>query len=864
MKTMRTNKWVGTASGLCLMAMVTVAFGQTTVTRIPTLGGEQIQAKGLNNSGGVTGLSRTANNEQHAFLFSGGSMLDLMTLPDGFVSQATALNDAGDVVGDSDTVNGEVHAFLYHNGSMIDLDTPGSFFSTAAGVNGARDVIGQVFTPEFSFHAFLYRNGSMTDIGTLGGANTSVSPGPANLNASGDVVGESQTAGGQSRAFLYRNGSMTSLGILTGGTVSRAFAINDAGVIVGEADNSSGQLRAFVYQNGTMTALPTLGGSQGSAYAINATGQILGDSLVADDVDYHAFLYSNGTMTDLGTLGGTYSAGNDLNNLGHVVGEAENASTNVVPFLWRNGTMVDVNSLLPTNSGWLLFTAEFINDNGQIVGAGLHNGEFAYYVLTLGSENQPPVANAGADQTVECGSLTRLDGTASSDPDGDSLGFVWREGGVLLGNGAVLNVSLGSGTHVVTLTVTDPDNARSEDTVTITVVDTIAPAVSCPNSQSASADANCQAAVPDFASSAVALDDCSSPSTLIRSQSPAAGTLVGLGTHVVTVSVTDPSGNVGTCTTSFTVVDTTAPTGNCPDARTIGAGPECHAAVPDFTAGLLATDNCTPPSLLVKTQTPSAGTMVGLGSLEVRLTVRDAAGNESMCATMLHVVDNTAPSVSCPDGVTVEVEAECQATVPDFTASTMATDNCSEVVTKTQSPAAGTVVGRGTHVVTVTVTDAAGNHASCTTTFSVVDRTPPVITALSVSPNVLTTVNRDLVPVTVSVTATDNCDRAPVCRILSITSDEPVTGPSDNTSPDWEVPASGLTAQVRAERSNKGDGRTYTITVICTDASGNSSTGTVTVTVPGKKGGPGKDDALTGAAAKKALAALTSSKKKKK
>jgi hypothetical protein len=103
-----------------------------------------------------------------------------------------------------------------------------------------------------------------------------------------------------------------------------------------------------------------------------------------------------------------------------------------------------------------------------------------------------------------------------------------------------------------------------------------------------------------------------------------------------------------------------------------------------------------------------------------------------------------------------------------------------------------------------------------------------------VDPKVLTDMNRNMVPITVSVEATDNCDSAPVSRILSITSDEPVVGPTDHTSPDW-ILGDGLTAEVRAEASKKGDGRVYTITVICTDASGNSSTAATTVSVPGRK-----------------------------
>src|SRR5882724_5660704 len=75
----------------------------------------------------------------------------------------------------------------------------------------------------------------------------------------------------------------------------------------------------------------------------------------------------------------------------------------------------------------------------------------------------------------------------------------------------------------------------------------------------ASSGANCQAAVPNVLGQVVASDNCAAPGAIALSQSPVAGTLVGLGPHTITVTATDPSGNSATCGTLFTVVDTTAP-----------------------------------------------------------------------------------------------------------------------------------------------------------------------------------------------------------------------------------------------------------------------------------------------------------------
>jgi hypothetical protein len=193
--------------------------------------------------------------------------------------------------------------------------------------------------------------------------------------------------------------------------------------------------------------------------------------------------------------------------------------------------------------------------------------------------------------------------------------------------------------------------------------------------------------------------------------------------------------------------------------------------------------------------------------------------------------DAIAPSIVCPSPVTVSAGTNCTATV-DLRPRVTVTENSAAPVTITQSPSQTTQLGLGTHTLTFVATDAAGNQSgSCTTTVTVVDSTPPTITGVTPSQTQLWPPSGKLIPITVEVAATDNCSSSVTCEIVDITSNEPPTGGSDTTSPDWEI-TGPLSANLRAERSDSGVGRVYTITVRCTDDAGNVANRVGTVFVP--------------------------------
>jgi hypothetical protein len=117
------------------------------------------------------------------------------------------------------------------------------------------------------------------------------------------------------------------------------------------------------------------------------------------------------------------------------------------------------------------FTATLVVSDGKRLSAAS--------TATVSIVNRPPVANAGADQIVELGRSFTLDGGASSDPDGDPLGYEWRDAaGGLVGTTATVVLTRPRGAYPFTLTVGDGKGGTGTSSTSVQVVDTTPPAVS--------------------------------------------------------------------------------------------------------------------------------------------------------------------------------------------------------------------------------------------------------------------------------------------------------------------------------------------------------------------------------------------------
>lgn len=178
------------------------------------------------------------------------------------------------------------------------------------------------------------------------------------------------------------------------------------------------------------------------------------------------------------------------------------------------------------------------------------------------------------------------------------------------------------------------------------------------------------------------------------------------------------------------------------------------------------------------------------------------------------------------------IRGECSAEV---TSSPTATSSCgAQIIGTTSDPLVYHV--QGTYTITWTYTDSSGNSATQKQTIIVQDTIPPTIEDLAASPDVLWPPNHKMVPVSVSVTVSDNCDPSPTCEITSVVSNESqISEIKADKFPDWEI-TDEMTVNLRAERYGCMEGRVYAPNVTCSDYAGNSATDQAIVIVPHESG----------------------------
>jgi HYR domain/Secretion system C-terminal sorting domain len=189
-----------------------------------------------------------------------------------------------------------------------------------------------------------------------------------------------------------------------------------------------------------------------------------------------------------------------------------------------------------------------------------------------------------------------------------------------------------TGANTVTLTVTDVNGNTASCSSTVTVKDNIMPTITCPaNVITGNDEGECGATVMYIVGVS---DNCGT--TLTQMGGLPSGSLFPVGTTVNTFKVTDPSGNMATCSFTVTVMDTEPPVLNCHNV-TRYVGPGKTGRIVRYKTPKV-TDNCDPSPSTQRLSGPPSGAWFPVGSTTVTYQAWDAAGNVTTCSFEVIVI----------------------------------------------------------------------------------------------------------------------------------------------------------------------------------------------------------------------------------
>lgn len=379
------------------------------------------------------------------------------------------------------------------------------------------------------------------------------------------------------------------------------------------------------------------------------------------------------------------------------------------------------------------------------------NGAFACSFNVIVNETRPAVP-----PTISCPS----DMTVPEQPTGSGFATVTFTPTV---TGNCVNTtctppsgsSFAVGTNPVDCTATDSSNQSVSCSFNVTVTSTAGPCtLTCPGDIVQSAASGQCSAVVNYSAPATN-GDCGT----VTCDPPSGFEFQAGATLVTCTSSQGPS-----CSFTVTVVASAPPTITaCASNRNLSVNANCEASIPNMLSEVHTT-GCS----VTVSQSPVGGTIVGPGTYTVTFTAENSACDPDAvpstcptCTATVTVVDSTPPVITsgCPAGTSATTNSSCQAPVPNVIGGVTATDNCTDTgsLTITQSPAAGTLVGPGVTTITVTVRDLANNAATCTTTFTVSDMTPPNAVCKNITVPLDASGNASITAADVDNGSTDNC-----------------------------------------------------------------------------------------------------------
>lgn len=543
--------------------------------------------------------------------------------------------------------------------------------------------------------------------------------------------------------LVIREGSIQNEGILTNektvinescSTISNKGTINNTGRF---------ENKGILFQRGTVSgnAILQLSGYVHTATNSNAPAICKTSLITGTDVNCDAKVYGQSgfvTTLDIGECNGfQYTANGVARYLYHAI-HIGTPQTTHFKIITQTGDSLTCD--VPTT----------VFDNVSPVVNNCPRDATIYATQNTATYSWPPVT--GVDNCGDTPSVTESTASGSAFPIGTTKVTVSVKDSRLNSTDCVFNVNV----IKVTTTATCP------------ATDVAAPVfANCPTNQTITSSNTAAAAVWNAPS---VTDNCY---PVLVQQNFNSGTFFPIGTHTVTYTAKDPTGNIGTCSFTVTVngpadictTDNIKPIiVNCPPNFFGTLNPAITGAV-GYWKTPTATDNC--GGAVALTGTAVSGTIFNVGTTNVIYTATDAKNNTSTCSFTVSIEgtnpcsgDITGPALTCPANATVNTT---NLTAPATWTAPTPTDACSPV-TLNGSHKSGDIFANGTTTVTYSASDKVGNTSKCTFNVNVVnpclsDTTAPKLTACSAN-QTITTAGSNATATWTAPTATDNCTLA--------------------------------------------------------------------------------------------------------
>ena len=405
-------------------------------------------------------------------------------------------------------------------------------------------------------------------------------------------------------------------------------------------------------------------------------------------------------------------------------------------------------------------TSDYVISNGNIV---------------INADTEAPTLDCPSDVNENSGGASTLvvNNIAPTTSDNCSTPTVTYEvtgattvtGGTDDASGTAFNV----GTSTVTYTSTDASGNSISCSFEVVVVQEML-SITCPTNVLVPSDFNtCTAMINNLAltinssmANVASVTYTISENPIVTGTGGVINHTFELGTSLVTFEVTDIFGNSTSCAFNVTVTDAEVPVfSGCPLDITVSSAADCSAAV-NWTPPT-ATDNCD-TDITIESSHDSGDTFLG-GTTTVTYTATDDFNNSTTCSFDVTVADNIPPAFLCPSDVTVNIGGTtidqnnfiadammmgCDSVVIDYN-TPLGSDNCPSFSITSDTPDS-TTYGAGLHTIVFTITDMAGNTATCEVNVTVVAQNSFSIAATPDTVCVGGTVNLQTIPASTTAT----------------------------------------------------------------------------------------------------------------